>query len=215
MRRIAAYLIVISLLCGCTAIYHSNGQNEETLLQRMIEKVETEDMELYAVILRGIEFQKQTDGSLAEVFCTYGESMEFNHPKNQLPSGDYMKAVLKEKKILEIFETMSVTELDFIQMPSEGDAVVKVNLDADKGMNNSICFFRNGTMMVSSGPEYGKREAEFYQVNDDTINKLINVVYDHFKWYWTKGPGVQRRKDDPTLDDNWKIKKIVNDSVNN
>ena len=100
MRRIAAYLIVISLLCGCTAIYHSNGQNEDTLLQRMIEKVETEDMELYAVILRGIELQKKTDGSLAEVFCTYGESMEFNHPKNQLPSGDYMKDVLKEKKIL-------------------------------------------------------------------------------------------------------------------
>ena len=86
----------------------------------------------------------------------------------------------------------------------ERNVVVKV---IQSGM--SLCFYSDSTLKATYKTDSGKQEIGYYSVDPGVVKNLQTIVLDGFTQYWTKGAGLNQRKEDPTLDEIWQIKQVL------
>lgn len=211
MSFLCVLIVVGSNLVGCAQEVADN--QEKILLMEIVEHVESRGGSISATIFEEKEYIENEDGiQVLDHARAYG-STAYMYSREGMHF--YETAVSKYQRYNELIDSlkkMNVVKINDFQINPEINISAKVNVNTDDGYVESLWFYDDGTMRASSGPEYGKREAEFYKVNDDVMEKLIDYVYQDFVEYWSSGKGLERIKEDPSIVDTWPYSLVVNGS---
>ena len=207
-KSVKCLILLISmmslLLLGVTGCSQSDFPLAEDFLLSMIqEKIENEDMHIEALILEGKDYQTQADGSVIEVYNTYTHSITVAAPEYDSNRHDYVKKLLERYHLVQMFDDMNAISIEPFTA-KERNVVVKV---IQSGM--SLCFYNDGTLKATYKTDSGKQEIGYYSVDPGIVKNLQTIVLDGFTRYWTKGSGLNQRKEDPTLDEIWQIKQVL------
>ena len=180
---------------------------KDDLLEEMLRRIENDDLQIEALILEGSDWQQQNDGELIECHVQYTHGREFKHPKYSNDSYDYMDVVLDNKGVLQAFYKLNASEIEE-SMLEEKDAIVRVTLD---GM--SIWLYENGIMKLTARLEPGLQEIKYYNVEMESIKHLQSVLLEDFYQYWVKGKGAKEREEDPSINEFWQIRQVLENEL--
>ena len=198
-------VVIGSGMIGCSR--KIDAIQEDYLLEEMITRVNHDNFQIEALILEGEDLQLQNDGELLECHVKYTHGIVVEHPEYISDSLDYIDRALEKKGIIQAFNGLNAKKSEESAEMKE-DAIVKVNLD---GL--SIWFYEDGTMKLTSLLGSGLQEIKYYKVEMKSIKGLQNAVLENFYHYWVKGKGAKERKENPSLNEIWQIKQVVENNL--
>ena len=202
-------IVVGSNLVGCAPEVADN--QEKILLMEIVEHVESRGGSISATIFEEKEYIENEDGiQVLDHARAYGSTAYMYSREGMHFCETAVSKYQRYNELIDSLKKMNVVKINDFQINPEINISAKVNVNTDDGYVESLWFYDDGTMRASSGPEYGKREAEFYKVNDDVMEKLIDYVYQDFVEYWSSGKGLERIKEDPSIVDTWPYSLVVN-----
>ena len=209
MSVLCVLIVVGSNLVGCAPEVADN--QEKILLMEIVEHVESRGGSISATIFEEKEYIENEDGiQVLDHARAYGSTAYMYSREGMHFCETAVSKYQRYNELIDSLKKMNVVKINDFQINPEINISAKVNVNTDDGYVESLWFYDDGTMRASSGPEYGKREAEFYKVNDDVMEKLIDYVYQDFVEYWSSGKGLERIKEDPSIVDTWPYSLVVN-----
>lgn len=209
MSVLCVLIVVGSNLVGCAPEVADN--QEKILLMEIVEHVESRGGSISATIFEEKEYIENEDGiQVLDHARAYGSTAYMYSREGMHFCETAVSKYQRYNELIDSLKKMNVVKINDFQINPESNISAKVNVNTDDGYVESLWFYDDGTMRASSGPEYGKREAEFYKVNDDVMEKLIDYVYQDFVEYWSLGKGLERIKEDPSIVDTWPYSLVVN-----
>ena len=209
MSVLCVLIVVGSNLVGCAPEVADN--QEKILLMEIVEHVESRGGSISATIFEEKEYIENEDGiQVLDHARAYGSTAYMYSREGMHFCETAFSKYQRYNELIDSLKKMNVVKINDFQINPESNISAKVNVNTDDGYVESLWFYDDGTMRASSGPEYGKREAEFYKVNDDVMEKLIDYVYQDFVEYWSLGKGLERIKEDPSIVDTWPYSLVVN-----